>query len=304
MSRPPCRPPSLTHGPFRGDSAVAAGRITRSQLRGATWRRLYPCVYIAAGVPITASIRIRAAAMWMPGDAVISGRSAAQLWGAEIADTDDPVEITCPRRVRPTPGVAIRRAPVASDEINNLRGVRLTTPLHTAWEIARGSHAAEAIGWIDALARRQRLTVVELRKEAIRHVGEMGSRRASSTLAKADPRAESPPESTLRLAFHHAGFAVPVPQFSVIVNGFFIARVDFAWPQWRVAVEYDGQWHSDPRQLHRDRTRLRELNAAGWYVFPVTREDMHDMPRLIAQIGALLDRRRREFERRSATSSR
>lgn len=242
--------------------------------------------------------------MWMPRDAVITGRSAAHLWGAELADNDDPVEITCPRRVRPTPGVAIRRAPIASDEIVNRHGVTLTTALHTAWEIARASDAVEAIAWIDALARSRRLSVAELRKEAVRHVGEMGSRRASSTLGQVDPRAESPPESTLRLAFHQAGFAVPVPQFSVIVNGFFVARVDFAWPQWRVAVEYDGQWHSDSRQLHRDRSRLRELNAAGWYVYPVTREDMHDMPRLIAQIGALLDRRRRAFERRSATSSR
>ncbi len=242
--------------------------------------------------------------MWMPGDAFISGRSAAQLWGADLADDNDPVEITCPRRIRPTPGVAIRRATVASDEIANLNGVTLTTPLHTAWEMARASDAAKAIAWIDAIARRRRLSVAELTSEAARHVGEMGSRRAGSTLAQADPRAESPPESTLRLAFHLAGFPVPVPQFSVIVNGFFVARVDFAWPQWRVAVEYDGQWHSDPRQLHRDRSRLRELNAAGWYVYPVTREDMHDMPRLIAQIAALLDRRRRAFERRSTTSSR
>jgi hypothetical protein len=242
--------------------------------------------------------------MWMPRDAVITGRSAAQLWGADLADTDDPVEITCPRRIRPTPGVALRQAPIASDEIVNRHGVIMTTPLHTAWEIARTSAAVDAIGWIDALARRRHLSVAQLGKEAARHIGEMGSRRAGSTLGQADPRAESPPESILRLAFHHAGFPVPVPQFSVIIKGFFVARVDFAWPQWRIAVEYDGQWHSDPRQLHRDRSRLRELNTAGWYVYPVTREDMHDMPRLIAQIAALIDRRRRAFERISTTPSR
>lgn len=176
--------------------------------------------------------------------------------------------------------------------------------LHTAWDIARALAATDAIGWIDALARRRRLSVAEMRREATRHLGEMGSRRATSTLARADPRAESPPESRLRLAFHEAGFAVPVPQFTVIVGGCFIARVDLAWPQWRVAVEYDGQWHADRQQLHRDRSRLRELNAAGWYVYPVTREDTYDMPRLVAQIAALLDRRRRAFEPRSVASSR
>ncbi len=242
--------------------------------------------------------------MWMPDDAVISGRSAAQMWGAELADGNDPVEITCPRRIRPTPGVVIRRVSVAEDETEHRQGVVLTTPLHTAWEIARTLAATDAIGWVDALARRQRLSVAELRREATRHLGAMGSRQATSTLARADPRAESPPESRLRLAFHEAGFALPVPQFTVIVGGYFVARVDLAWPQWRLAVEYDGQWHADRHQLHRDRSRLRELNAAGWYVYPVTREDMYDMPRLIAQIGALLDRRRRAFERRSTASSR
>jgi very-short-patch-repair endonuclease len=291
-------------GPFRGDAAVAAGMITRSQLRGSAWRRLYPCVYVAAGLPVTPSMRIRAAAMWLPTDAVISGRSAAQAWGADLADGDDPVEVTCPRRIRPVSGVAVRRSPVADDEVVNRHGIALTTPLHTAWEIARTLAAIDAIGWIDALARRQRLSVAELQREAARHAGEMGSRRASSTLARADPRAESPPESRLRLAFQEAGFAVPVPQFTVFVGGYFVARVDLAWPQWRLAVEYDGQWHADRHQLHRDRSRLRELNAAGWYVYPVTREDMYDMPRLIAQIGALLDRRRRAIERRSTTSSR
>jgi hypothetical protein len=224
VSRPPCQPPSLMRDPFRGDAPVAAGLLTRSQLRGASWRRLYPCVYVAASLPITPSLRIRAAAIWMPADAVITGRSAAQLWGAELADGDDPVEISCPRRIRTTPGVAIRRAQIAGDEIVNRHGVALTMPLHAASEIARTSAAVDAIGWIDTLARRRRLSVADLRTEATRHVGEMGSRQAGSTLGQADPRGESPPESILRLAFHHAGFPVPVPQFSVIINGFFVAE--------------------------------------------------------------------------------
>jgi very-short-patch-repair endonuclease len=93
----------------------------------------------------------------------------------------------------------------------------------------------------------------------------------------------------------------PVLQFNVVIGGLFIARVDLAWPAWRFAVEYDGQWHADRGQLHRDRARLRDLNAAGWYVYPVTREDMHDVPRLIGHIGALLTLRRNAFEPRSAT---
>jgi hypothetical protein len=294
----------LLQGPFRADEAIAKGLLTRSQLRGSGWRRLYPCVFVDSGVAVTPLIRIRAAALWMPPDAVISGRSAAHAWGAELADHDDPVEVTCPRRVRAAAGISIRRGSIAADEIACHRGLMLTTPTHAAWEIGRAMPESDAIGWVDTLARRRRLSVTDLRQEATRHAGAMGSRRASSTLAFADPRAESPPESRVRLAFRKAGLPLPVPQFSVIVDGYFIARVDLAWPQWRVAVEYDGQWHDDRAQLHRDRSRLRELNAAGWYVFPITREDMYDMPQLIAQVSESIDRRQRAVERRSATSSR
>jgi hypothetical protein len=43
----------------------------------------------------------------------------------------------------------------------------------------------------------------------------------------------------------------------------FVARADLALPEIRLAIEYDGQWHSDPYQLGRDRARLREINR-GW----------------------------------------
>jgi very-short-patch-repair endonuclease len=107
-------------------------------------------------------------------------------------------------------------------------------------------------------------------------------------LTLSDPRAESPPESRLRVEMLRAGLPAPVPQFDVLVDGFFIARLDFAWPAFRFGVEYDGQWHADSGQLHRDRSRLRELNAAGWRIFHVTREDMRDIPELMRQIGAAL----------------
>ena len=66
------------------------------------------------------------------------------------------------------------------------------------------------------------------------------------------------------------GLPAPVPQYVVIHDGYFVARVDLAWPRYRFAVEYDGQWHADRDQLTRDRRRTRALNAIGWYIYPVT----------------------------------
>jgi very-short-patch-repair endonuclease len=80
-----------------------------------------------------------------------------------------------------------------------------------------------------------------------------------------------------------------------MVGGEFVARVDLGWPRLKFAVEYDGQWHVDPRQLADDRTRLRVLQSVGWTVFHVTRSDMADIDALMLELAAALDRRRREL---------
>ena len=100
-------------------------------------------------------------------------------------------------------------------------------------------------------------------------------------------RAKSPPESELRLLLHTAGIMV-VPQHWVMRDGEVVARVDLALPDLRLAIEYDGQWRSDPNQLTRDRRRLREINQAGWYVYHVTRDDLRDPDRLIANIRSFI----------------
>jgi very-short-patch-repair endonuclease len=94
---------------------------------------------------------------------------------------------------------------------------------------------------------------------------------------------------------HQAGLTRPTPQYRVMADGEFVARVDLAWPRLKFAVEYDGQWHVDPRQLADDRTRLRALQSVGWVVFHVTRSDMADVDALMRELGTALDRRRRDL---------
>ena len=67
-----------------------------------------------------------------------------------------------------------------------------------------------------------------------------------------------------------------------------VARVDFGWPEQRVAVEYEGRWHGEPQQVARDRARLNRLTAAGWRVVFVTAEDLREPARVIARIAAAL----------------
>jgi G:T-mismatch repair DNA endonuclease (very short patch repair protein) len=108
--------------------------------------------------------------------------------------------------------------------------------------------------------------------------------------ALADGLAQSPPETRLRLLLHRSGLPVPVAQHSIRSAGRFVARVDFAWPDQRFAVEYDGAWHGDPDRLAEDRGRLNRLAAAGWRILFVTKGDMRRPDRLLSGLAWALDR--------------
>jgi very-short-patch-repair endonuclease len=284
---------SIGARPFRGSVAVASGVLTADQLRGHAYRRLFQDVYVAARVRMTQRLLIQAAALRLPADGVITGRSAAYLWGAELGSVGDAVEVLSRRRLGPARGIVSRCGGVRGDELRWRYRVRVPTPLHTAWELARTLPPVEAVQWIDALARACRLDTAALIAHAREHTGEHRSVQAMKVLPLCDRRAESPPESLVRVSLVLAGLPTPTPQYQVVVSGRFIARVDLAWEAIKLALEYDGQWHADRDQLTRDRVRIRNLNAAGWYVYPVTRDDLRDLERLVATIRGLIYRRSR-----------
>jgi very-short-patch-repair endonuclease len=78
----------------------------------------------------------------------------------------------------------------------------------------------------------------------------------------------------------------------------FVARVDFAYPDLRIAIEYDGLWHSERQAFLDDRRRLNRLVAAGWVVLHVTLDDLHRPDLLVARIRALRAQRRAAMETR------
>ncbi len=288
-------PKQLRSTPFRASDAVGAGLVTRRQLQGPAWRRLYRDIYVSSDVPDTPRLRHDGAALLLPAGAVFTGRSAAILWGARFVTLDGPVEVLTQQRFGPITGLSIRTGPLAVEERATRSGLPVPSALHTTWELARTLPEVEAVEWIDALAHNRGLKLKALLEHTRQHAGEYAYRKAVDTLMRCDPRAESPPESRLRLHLTDADIPKPTPQYDVLVKGEFVARVDLAWPAIRFAIEYDGQWHVDPKQLGEDRVRLRELVAAGWQIYHVTREDMRDPMRLLRDITAAIKRRTREF---------
>ena len=75
-------------------------------------------------------------------------------------------------------------------------------------------------------------------------------------------------------------------------RGALIARVDAAYPQARIAIEYDSkQEHSNEFQLAKDARRRNALAAAGWVTLAARWADLQQGGQIFcAHLGAALRR--------------
>lgn len=230
-----------------------------------------------------------AAALAVPG-ACISGRRAAVLWGVPLAGAADDIELTVPPgcRAGSIRGIQLSRRRLADDDVVVRDGVRATTALRTAIDVARIEPTGEAVVALDQIVRAGLVTLGQLRRAAaeLRGPGCRSVRRAAQL---ADGLAESPRETRVRLVVlgltpaathrpvHDPGRRRALPR-----------PWRFRWPEAKVVLEYDGIWHGQPQQVGRDRRRLNELTAAGWTVVFATAADLRDPAALIARLAAAL----------------
>src|SRR4051794_23956615 len=152
---PPAQvPDSLRTGPFRLAAARAAG-LTRRQLDGAEWRRLSRDLYLHRDVIETPSVRLAAATLVIRPGAAFSGETAAWLQGADVRTSPDAaLEVTGPRGVTfaARSGLLLpRQALLPDDDVMTLDGRLVTTPLRTAFDLARLRPRVEAVVALDAL---------------------------------------------------------------------------------------------------------------------------------------------------------
>lgn len=285
---------------------MAQGLLTRHQLAHPRWVRVFPDVYVSADVPLTHEVRVRAARVLLPG-AVACGLSAARLWGIDVDGPDvdrdaTVVEVVVPRPVGPdgtrsaagqqrVSGLRVRRRALFAAELGRVGDLRVTSPAVTALELACRLDHDEAVVVLDQFCARnasgRRLTRVDVLTALAAERTGRGCRRGRSAVEGADGLAESPQETRLRLLLHRSPLPRPVAQHRVRdATGRECARVDFGWPEHRLAVEYDGQVHLT--RLGPDRRRMNRLAAAGWRVLFVTAADLADPPRLLRAVAAAL----------------
>ncbi|WP_460812688.1 hypothetical protein [Nocardioides salsibiostraticola] len=274
---------SLPSSPF-GLSDLPSLGLTRDQLRalvkaGAV-RRIFYGVYLRTDVPDTIETRAACAAYALPEHCVVSDRSAAWLHGVDTYDIAQnagypPLEIVSRTGHPPTsrPGVRGGKRALADEDVMTLHGVKVTTPLRTACDVASLHGRLAAMAVLDQFCRLHGVTGADIARTLPRLVGRRGVKQLRELAPYVTPLAESPSESWTRLSAIDAGFPPPQPQIWVYVEGVGWVRLDMGWEEPKVALEYDGEeFHSSPADREHDQRRREALAAAGWIVIVIRKD--------------------------------
>ncbi len=283
--------------PFTAPVAKALG-VRKHHL---TWlcrqgllRQVLPGVYVAAQLPDGILMRAEALGLVVPDDCVIVDRHAGWLHGAEmVLAPNEHIHVAPIRVFRPSGHGRLRNGLTESGERNlrpldimEVRGLAVTTPIRTAWDLGRVRWPERALAALDAMLRLGRFSHEELLAGIERFRGQRWVTTLRALAPLADGRAASPGESVLRLRWLDTGLPRPTPQFEVWVDGVLIAILDLANPELGYAAEYDGEeWHTAPEQREHDRRRREAVEQHGWVVDPFTKKNVFgreaDAPQLL-----------------------
>jgi hypothetical protein len=281
MPRAPFIPAELTKGPFTLRQARLSG-LTEDQLHGATWRRVHRGVYVSRRIADQSLVRLRAAVHLLPDGAVFSGSTAGWLHGLDV-DPCDPIEVTVPTgsKVTRLAGLRVRRSACIEGAI--AQRVPVTSRLRTVVDLARYLPLVEAVTIIDMALHRRLVSANSLKAWADANRGRRGVAVLRHALELAEPAAESPMETRLRLLLILAGLPKPRVQIKLRDrSGAVFARPDLYYPNHRLAIEYDGVTHKD--SITGDNRRQNRLFDTGHRILRFTAGDVLGDPSAVVSL--------------------
>ncbi len=265
--------------PYLRHEALAAG-TTPARLRGPAWRRPHRGVYLPAAA-IDPTHEIAALLRLLPPDTVISHQTAAWLYQLPLPlDVDGTLHVTIRSgRAGPRPGVRVHRGTLADGDVQPWGRSWVTTAERTWLDLAATLARPDLVALTDAVLGRRFSRPDDLRAALAAATGRRGLVRARDALRLADPLAESPFESYLRLVLMDGGLR-PVSQYRVGR-----ARLDLALPEARVGIEYDGATHRNSGLA--DLRRQNELHRLGWVLLRYVAADiLHRPDEVVAEVRA------------------
>jgi len=210
-----------------------------------------------------------------PG-AFFSHITAARLWGIPLplalhgrAGLDVAV---VPGRIVPVgAGVRGHRLQVDERDLLQFGRIRVASAARTWCDLGALLSEEELVAVGDFLLWRRRANHLRLtRRDLAVALDRWKGRRGRPVLERCLPtltdRADSAPQSTMRVRFACAGLLTPEVDCEIYTEaGVFVAMADLGWRKYRLAFDYEGDGHRTDRvQWGKDLKRAPRLDAADW----------------------------------------
>jgi hypothetical protein len=184
---------------------------------------------------------------------------------------DPPIEVTTTRARSPElDGVVVHRLTDLSRLwVQKVNGVPCTSPARTLVDLGAVCRVSTVEAAFDRAVGRRLVTPREVRRMMVA-VARQGRRGVGTIRQLLEYRSEDMPAGVLeaRMSSLLAATSLPpmIPEHVVRdEHGGFLAVVDFAYPDHRIAVEVDGyEAHIGRRAVRRDKARDRALMDAKW----------------------------------------
>lgn len=292
--------------PFLYRTGRDAG-ISRRQLSGPRYRRMFTGVYIAAGVELRPETWAQAALLVAPFNTVIARHTAARIWGAvppddwrthitTLAAPSEVVSAESPRERKPYGRVRLEGidSRVSSDytRLVWIKGMRVTDPARTFLDSAEDLDLVDLVVLGDSIVKNTDLTPQDLIDAAATPGRHRRLARRAATLVRAG--VDSPQESRLRMLIVLAGLPEPEVNIPIVdASGRVRRRLDMGYRDFLIGVEYEGRQHADdPGQWANDIARREELDNLGWRLLLVIAKDVYREPHTTLERLARLLRER------------
>ncbi len=292
MTRRNPLPEPLATEPFL--SRVAAPRIIpRSRLGAKDLRREVRGTRLATE---NLSLRQRCALfqLRMPPTAFFSHATAALLQGIPLPLSQSrvpPVHIALPspHRAPHAEGLVGHKLQIEPQEVVSLPdGLRVTGVVRTWLDLGSQLSLADLVAAGDFIIHRRNplASISQLAAALDRRRNRRGLVTLHTALGMLSSFAESAPESILRVIIVLAG--LPEPRVNIDVTdrrGEFVARTDLAIAEFKLVIEYMGDYHrTSPSKWRDDMTRRSRLESQGLRVMEVNADDLLDQVELIDRI--------------------
>jgi len=298
------------HGVFLTYEAEALGyhdKAVRREVASGRWVRVRRGAYVLAEIYARLDLHqrydlfCRAAVRQARSPVILSHTSSLAQWGCPLWDASlTEVHLTRPdgNTQRRYAQVRSHRGAIAAGDVVEHHGLLVTSPERAALEYTTLADVEHSLVEIDDLLHRKLVELADLQARYATMAQWPGTLITDLVLRLADARSESVGETRARYLVWSQGLPAPEVNYPIYDEyGREVARVDLAWPQWGVFLEFDGKVKYErflqPGETASDvvfREKQREdmiCRLTGWRCIRLVWADLYQPQLAAARIRAM-----------------